>query len=636
LSGRSGGSEGRRPDRPRRASPIDDTAVLQRRVRFVAVCLSVLALMPMWKLVEVQAGSDESLIERGMDQRRRTRTIQPLRGSILDRNGTEMAISLPRRVVAVEMPALAVEGVVTADDRQRFGRRLAELLEVDPDVVARRLVEADPDSLWVQIADQVRIEVAERAIREIESDGIVGAVVTGESSARVHPGGESALRILGTLQPDGPGELAGIERAHDAVLSGKVGRQSVEIGKGGATIAGTERILSPAVPGSDVMLTLDRILQHEVEQILVRGTESARAARGVAIVGRPGSGELLAVASVERDTQTGQVGLSTGPIAFSNSYQAGSVFKLVTVAAAVEEGHVTAEHEIEVPDVIAVDDRTFTDHDPHPTQLMTVTQILADSSNVGTIKLGQAAGADALYDALGRFGFGSRTGVGHPAESSGIIRPAAEWTGPDLAASAIGTHQSATALQLWSAYNVIANGGRYVAPRLVDSIVDPDGTRTPTAVSAPRKVISPATAEQMSSMLQAVVTRGTGSRWNLPGYSVAAKTGTSRMVSDMGGNGADGYLWSDGRFHYLASFTGYFPADRPEVSITVILEDVGNGLTGSSAAGPVFSDLARLAIRELGIAPSERVGTVDDTGEIAAQPELVRAAPAVALVPESR
>ena len=601
-------------------------AALGRRLRVVGGLLAVLALLPLWKLVEVQAGDASALVDRGEQQRRRTVTIQPQRGSILDRNGAELAISLPRRIVAVEMPALAVEGIEDPADLEQFGNRLASLLGEDPARVVERLLDADRDDLWVPVADQVDIEVAERAVAQIEEDGIRDAVVTGESTERVHPSGQSALRVLGTMLPDGPGEKAGIERAYDEVLAGRAGEMSVERGRSGGTITGTEEVLTEAVPGSDVMLTLDRTLQHEVEQILLKGLAGAGAMRGVAVVGRPGSGELLAVGSVERDEDSGDIGLSSGPIAFSNVFQAGSVFKLVTVAAAVEQRLVDASTVLQVPDTLQVDDWTFTDHEPHPTQDMTVTRILAESSNIGTIKLAQALGKERMHGALTGFGFGRRTGVGHPAEDAGIVPPLENWADSDLAASAIGTHQSGTALQLWAAYNVIANGGRYVQPRLVDAVIGPDGRREPVEPAPSRRVISPETAAQVGAMLQEVVSDGTGSEWNLPGYSVAAKTGTSRMVGDAGGDAEDGYTWTDGRRHYVAAFTGYLPADRPEVSITVILEDVAPGLTGSTAAGPVFSDLAKLSIRELGIAPSHLVPTLDAGDQPVDQ--LVRAAPA--------
>jgi cell division protein FtsI (penicillin-binding protein 3) len=605
---------------------MTDPLAMWCRIMVVGGVLTVLALLPLWKLVEVQAGDASALVEQGQHQRLHTMDVVPQRGSILDRNGTELAISLPRRSVGIELPTLRLEGIETPVDLDRFARRLADLFDVDADRLAARLVAADPEARWVQVADQVDVDVAERAIERIEGEGIVGAVVTGESTERVHPAGESALRIIGTLTPDGPGDRAGIERAYDEELSGRKGRRSVELGRLGGTVPGTERVITEPVPGSDVMLTIDRTLQHEVEQILLRRTDEAGARSGVAIVGRPGSGELLAVGSVERSPESGALRLSAGPTAFADVFQAGSVFKLVTVAAAVEAGLVDAEHSIEVPHRLQVDDWTFEDHEEHPTEQMTVTRIVAESSNVGTIKIAQALGKEGLHDALVGFGFGRRTGVGHPAEDAGILPPVDGWGASDLAAASIGTHQSGTALQLWAAYNVIANGGRYVQPRLVDSVIHPDGTRRPVPAAPARTVISPDTARQVGSMLEEVVRDGTGSLWNLPGYSVAAKTGTSRMVADTAG-GEDGYTWSDGRRHYVAAFTGYLPADRPEVSITVILEDVSYGLTGSTAAGPVFSDLAKLSIRELGIAPSHLAGTGVADGEQADR-RLVRAAPA--------
>ncbi len=621
------GSRGSGRRGPSRRHVVVDPTLVRRRVLVVGGALALLALMPMWKLVEVQAGDGTDLVKRGEIQRRREVKIHPQRGSILDRNGAELAISLPRRSVGIEMPTLRLEGLDTPDELERFALRLAELFDVDPEPLARRLVAAKPDAAWVQVAEPVPVEVVDRAIAALEAEGIEGALVSGPSTERVHPAGESALRIIGTLTPDGPDKFAGIERSYDEVLSGRRGTMTVETGVHGNTVPGTEHVVEAPVPGSDVMLTLDGTLQHEVEQILLRRAAEAGAESGQALVGRPGSGELLAVASVERDDEDGELRLSSGPRAVADSFQAGSVFKLVTVAAAVEAGLVDADHAIEVPPVLQVDDWEFSDHEEHPTEMMTVTDIVARSSNVGTIKIAQALGREGLHDALIEFGFGRRIGVGHPAEGAGIVPAADQWTPSDLAAAAIGTHQSGTALQLWAAYNVIANGGRYVQPRLVDSIIGPDGRREPVRGEPPRRVISEATAEQVGGMLEEVVEDGTGSLWKLPGYSVAAKTGTSRMLSDTGGIDGDPYMWSDWRHHYLAAFTGYLPADRPEVSITVILSDVNDGLTGSTGAGPAFSDLAKLSIRELGIAPSH---LADGLSRAADEGRRYRAAPAPA------
>lgn len=591
----------------------------------VGLLIGVAALLPTLKLIGVQAGDGAELVAQGEDQRVRRVELPAQRGSIVDRNGVELAISIPRVRVVTDMARLRDEGIELSSDIDRVAATLAPYLGVEAAQLSEALHGAEADDPWVRLAETVERGAAQDAIEELERQGLENVLTLEESTERVHPAGESALRLIGTLGPDGPGERAGVERAYDDELRGRSGEQVVELGSNGETIAGAQRTVSEPAPGSDVQLTLDRTLQHEVERILATGTDAASGTRGIAIVGRPGSGEVLAAGAVERDEQTGGMRLSDGPVALSNAYQAGSVFKLVTVAAAVEAGTVAPDTTIEVPWRLVVDDRTFSDHEEHPTEPMTVSRIVSDSSNVGTIKVAQLLGEQALFDALVGFGFGAATGVGHPAESSGILPPLVDWTNPDLAASAIGTHQSATALQLWAAYNVIANDGRYVAPRLVDSVIDPDGTRTRVPAQEPRRVISPSTAEAVEGMLREVVTEGTGKDLDLPGYAVAAKTGTSRMVSPERVHPTDAYLWPDGRYHYVTALTGYLPADRPEVSITVIIEDSAAGLTGATAAGPVFADLAKLAIRELGVAPSASA-----TPSVVDGP--VRAAPAAAAV----
>ena len=603
----------------RGTGPADHSTV-RRRVLAVGVVLGLAALLPTLKLIGVQAGDGSELVAQGEDQRVRRVELPAQRGSILDRNGVELAISIPRVRVVTDMARLRAEGVEDAADVDRLAGTLAPLLGVDPTELAEVLHRAEPDDPWVRLAEAVERGAARDAVDELERQGLEHVLTLEESTERVHPAGESALRLIGTVGPDGPGERAGIERAYDDDLRGVDGEQVVELGSEGETIAGTQRTVREPDPGSDVQLTLDRTLQHEVERLLATGTAAAAGSRGIAIIGRPGTGEILAAGAVERDDDSGEMRLSDGPVALSNAYQAGSVFKLVTVAAAVEAGHVAPDTTIEVPWRLVVDDRTFSDHEEHPTEPMTVSRIVSESSNVGTIKVAQLLGDRALHDSLVGFGFGRATGVGHPAESDGILPPADGWTNPDLAASAIGTHQSATALQLWAAYNVIANDGRYVAPRLVDSVVAPDGTRERREAQPPRQVISESTAAAVEGMLREVVTEGTGKDLGLPGYAVAAKTGTSRMVSPEQVHPTDAYLWPDGRYHYVTALTGYLPADRPEVSITVIIEDSAAGLTGATAAGPVFAELARLSIRELGVAPAASSTPSDGDGPVRAAP----------------
>lgn len=633
-SGGSGRGPGRRPE---------DGNTFSRRLVAVYVIVALVVGVLVYRMFDLQGEARAELIRSGRRQRTATYTIEAQRGSILDRNGVELAVSIPRRNLAVDMTRLTNAGVVDWVDFDAMAERIARFVDTPAEGIAQRLKNASSDDLYVPLVRNVPISKADELMEFLRSDprtsDQAAAMIVERSSERINPAGESGLRTIGRLGPDGPSEMAGIERAYDEQLRGTDGRSEVELKRGsrgsisgwaailsreglidlsrkGGALPDSVHVIEEAIPGSSVQLTIDRAIQNDVERILIDGAVRAGAHRGIAVVGKPTTGELLAIASVEMDPENGEVGISDGPLAFSNAYQAGSVFKLVTVAAGIESGVVDADTVIEVPDRIQVSDKSFSDHEPHGTELMSVTDVIAQSSNVGTIKIAQKLGKQRLHAALLDFGFGRRTGVGHPAEAAGIVPPVDQWTDPDLAASSIGTHETATALQLWAAYNVVANDGMYVPPKLVGAILHPDGTRDVPVVDKPRRVISPETARAVSGVLQSVITDGTGKQWTLPGYSVAAKTGTSRMPSPTRVNRSDGYMWADGRYHYLAAFTGFLPAGRPQVSITVILDDVHSGLYGSTAAGPIFSQLARLSIRELGIAP-------DGTAEDSERPELL-------------
>ncbi len=576
----------------------------RRRLYVVAAVLGIMALLPVVKLIGVQLTDASALAERGRSQGRSEVTIPAMRGSILDRNGVELAMSVPRSQVAVNKSLLAKDGVDDEGSLREFGTRLAGLLGIDPQGVVDALLKAKPDARWVEVAKAVDVDRATAARKELAKSDMARSLMIDPTTERVHPGGDSGLRVIGTVGPDGPGPRAGVEASYDEVLQGHEGVEEVERDPDGETIIGGERVKQAPRPGEDVQVTLDRTLQYETEQILSKGSANARAAGGIAIIGRPSTGELLAVAGVERNEQTGQVELSQKPLAFSNAYQAGSVFKLVTTAAAYEAGVIDDNSTFQVPESIKVYDRTFTDNENHPTEAMDVDQIVAHSSNVGTIEISKLLGAQKLHAALQAFGFGRTSGVGHPAESPGLLPGVATWTPPDTAAAAIGTFQSTTVLQLWSAYNVIANQGIYVPPKLVEGTVGADGRLDPAPAAPTRRVVSASTAAKVQRALRAVVQEGTGKQWDLPGFPVAAKTGTGRMPSPQKVAKDDDYLWPDGMYHHVTTFAGYLPADKPQVSITVMLFDTAQGLTGSTSAGPVFSDLAKLSIRELSIAPT--------------------------------
>lgn len=617
------GSISRMRSRPRRAT-ASRSAGAARRVHFVVAVLVLLAALPVWKLLGVIIGEGDVLAASGRSQGATEVRIPALRGSILDRNGAELAISLPRVRIAANARLLGQLSEENPRAEGRFVELLSRAIGVDQSELIDTLSDADPDDPWVELVPEATPEAAERATGAMSAEGLLEALVLEDTSVRVHPSGDSGLRVVGTLGPEGPGPGAGVEAALDGELSGSDGVRSVQKSPDGEVIAGTDEVSTAPSDGASVWLTLDRNLQYEVEQVLLRGAEAAGAAGGVAVVGRPDTGELLAVAGVERDAASGAMRLAESPKPFADAYQAGSVFKLVPVSAAIDDGVVALDGELTVPPQVTLYDRTFSDYEDHEVESMSVRDIVAHSSNVGTIKIAQELGPDRLYEELRDFGFGQLTGVAAPAESAGLLPEPDLWNGPDIAASAIGTLQSATAVQLWAAYNVIANDGEYVAPKLVKRVQRSDGSEIHPEPGARRQVIRPAAAEQVEEALLAVVSEGTAKDWSIPGFPAAAKTGTSRMPDPRHSDGTDGYLWADGRYHYLNAFTGYLPADAPALSITVLLEDVADGLTGSSGAGPVFSALARVGIRELGIAPRG----ADDGGAVAIG---LRAEPAPAL-----
>ena len=619
------------PGRRRHAPPQGG-----HRVRWLVVALVVLATWPVWKLLGVLFTERDDLAARGVAQSLREEPLPAARGAILDRDGVELAISLPRERLAVNLAHLDDLESEAPGAAEVFLAGLADATGVSETRLRELMAAAAPRDPWVVLVEEATPEQADAARAALLDGGVLDALAAEATSVRVHPAGDSGLRLVGTIGPDGPGPSAGVERALDELLRGEQGAKVVQEGRDGSAIPGTEEVSRAPVPGADVWLTIDRSIQYEAERILLRGAAEAGAGGGVAVVGRPSTGELLAVASVERDPSTGELRLSESPKAFADAHQAGSVFKVVTVAAAIEAGVVGLDTALSVPDHLQVDDRTFTDHDPHPTQAMTVEQIIAQSSNVGTIKIAQALGSERLHAALEGFGFGRRSGIANPAESAGVLPALERWTRPDLAASAIGTHQAATAVQLWSAYNVIANDGLYVAPRLVQRVERAGATLPSPETGGSRQVISPEAAAQVEAALRAVVTEGTGKRWDLPGYPVAAKTGTGRMPSPERADALDGYLWTDGRYHYLNAFAGYLPADDPQVSITVLLEDVAPGFTGSSGAGPVFSELSRLSIRELGVTPSTGRDGPASTEAVRAEPAGRTDPTSATTVPSSR
>lgn len=554
-------------------------------------------------LVKVQVVDASRYVEHGLAQRTVATPVPGLRGSILDRNGDPLAVSLALKSLVADPREITQPDVVA--------QALAPVLGIGVEALSADL--SRPDTGFVYLARHVDPEVADRALAAVPASQRLG-VFTNEEIRRVNAADNLALSVVGRVESGSDAPLFGIEKRYDRVLSGVNGEITRERASDGSTIAGSERTLKDASPGRDVQLTIDKAMQYSAETVLAQQVMAVGASGGTVVVGRPGTGEILAMSNitvVDGEARPSRLNIAT------RAYEPGSVMKLVTAAGVFEEGLHNPESVIgAVADKITLYDRTIRDHDGHPTKDMTVSQIIANSSNVGTIRLAQELGKDRIIRYLHDFGFGKMTTLGLPKEQDGIVKT--DWNGTDIGSIPIGQTMTATPLQIWAAYNVIANRGIYVAPRLVSDVIDPTGRHDVPTPSAPRRVVSEATAQKVTRALQDVIDEGTGKDFAIEGYNIAAKTGTAYEPVPGGGYG------SGANRHYAATFTGFFPASDPQISITVMIDKpVYPNHFGSVAAGPVFDALAREAVRRFGIA-----GDAVDLSAAPAAPSRSRPAPA--------
>jgi len=571
-----------------------------RRVWTVVVPLALFAVIVIGMLVKIQIVGSGRYVERGERQRMTSVPLLGLRGSILDRNGEALALSVLSKAISAN-PRVVSDPRVAAE-------AVAPILGLSIDALETDL--SRPDTGFVYLARGVDPDLAARVAQAIDAHGLQGISITDEEQ-RVDPGDDLAQSLIGQVRKGSVNEpLFGLEKLLDPQLRGSTGEKLVEIGHTGdrSTIVGTERVVTEPKAGSNVTLTLDRPLQYWAEKVLGDQLTAIGARQGSVIVGRPQTGEILAMASMVNDGGTAvssQLNLAT------RAYEPGSVMKLVTASGAFEDGIVQPETRFSVADSIRLYDKKISDSHHHPVELMTVNDIIAQSSNVGTIKIAQMLKQDRILHYLDAFGFGQMTDLGLPKEQAGQFRR--QWSGTDIGSIPIGQSVTVTPVQMWSAYNVIANDGVYVAPKLVTDIVDAQGHHQTPDVPAPRRVVSAATAQKVNGALREVIEEGTGKALKIPGYTIAAKTGTA--YKPIPGHG----YTRDGGHVYDASFVGFFPATNPQLSIMVMVDEPPKGLhLGSVAAGPVFDQLARLAMKRFGI-PGDVVVEGEGTGALRAQ-----------------
>ena len=584
-----------RTRRPRRAAPggrgpggADHTpgdfrrGNARRRGTALVLATAVVASVFAARLVDLQAVRGEALADAALSQRLRTLEIPAYRGSILDRTGQALAVTVEARDVTADQTLI--------EDPAALAVELAPILEVPQDVLAHRLT---GEKRFMYVAKGVTPETWDR-IRSLRLPGIFSE----ETSQRTYPAGDLASHIVGFVQGDGSGG-SGIESAFNDILTGTPGQQTYERGPGGRVIPTQNLSSIAAVAGSDVQLTIDRDVQFSVEEAIRGLARRSGASSATAVVMDVRTGGIVAMATAP-DFDPNRVSQSTEDErrnrAITDIFEPGSTGKIITVAAAINEGVVDALSPIRVPGRLKRADKKFKDYWDHDTLHLTVTGAFAKSSNIGMILLAEQMSKETLDLYFEKFGLQQDTGLELPAESKGLMQPPERWYGTIPFTLAYGQGYSATSVQMTSVFATIANQGIRVEPSIVKAIVEADGTVVDTPDAERSRVVREDTARQVMAMMEAVTgDGGTAPQARIPGYRVAGKTGTAQFVDeDCGCYAGD----------VTASFIGVVPADAPRLAVGVFVHQPQRGRTGGELAAPVFKEVASYALQAMQIPPS--------------------------------
>lgn len=558
--------------------------------------LVVLLLMTA-RLVDLQIFRHAQYQGQANQQLRSTISIPAIRGGIYDRNGAVLAMSVPTKEV------IADNFQITHPVQEAAA--LSPLLGIP---VGTLIPQLQKHSGYVVLATHL----ASSNAATIAKDNFPGITMI-DTAQRSVPNGALGLSVMGLTNGQGLG-AAGLEYQYQKLLAGTTGSTTLLETPFGVSFPQSKATkTTAAVPGTGLELTLDQPLQYVTEQALGAQITATHALSGTAIVMDTRTGQILSMANLVATGQpngpvtvplasqvpSGIPGIAQAQnnLAVTQTYEPGSVFKLVTFTAALEGGLIAPTTPFGVPSQVTIDGSVFHDAEQHGAQTMTAEQILAQSSNIGTYLIANKLGENQLLAQVQRLGFGQPTGLNFPGESSGLLMNTARWEPTDIASLPIGQVDSTTPMQMLDAYNAIANGGVFVAPQLVRATVSANGQLTQTAISGSRRVMSTATAATMNTMLQEVISSGTGAKAAIPGYLIAGKTGTAQIPN----NTTAGYVAGA----YNATFIGFAPADHPVLSAIVVLQrPTYPDYFGGDTSAPVFAKIMSYALHRYGIPTS--------------------------------
>jgi len=565
------------------ASRSDTTASdTATRVLILAAILTVafagLAGRLGWLMI-IKHGELAALAER---QYSRTIALQGARGPIVDRHGAPLATSTPAESLFAQPRGIG--------DPVRLAAALAPIVDVPARDLHAQLT-SGKGFVWLRRKLPPAIAARVRALNE-PGLGFLAEPL------RLYPNRELAAHVLGFEGVDGG--LEGVERAWNEALAGTPGRAIVGRDALGREIA-AQQILTPPAPGRGVMLTLDQTIQYLAEREIDAAYRRTHARAAMAIAMDPRSGDVLALALRPTFNPNAFLDVASREVwrnrAVTDPFEPGSTFKVILAAAALEEGVVRPDDRIWAENGQLTIAKT-TIHDWKKFGWLSFSEVLQNSSNVGSMKVGLALGGDRYHHYMTAFGFGAPTGIGLPGESRGLLRDPQRWSALSLPTMSIGQEVSVTALQMLAAFGAVANGGTLMQPRLVKAEFDADGREMrriePRAV---RQVVSPETARTLSRMLVEVVEHGTGHLAAVGGYDVGGKTGTAQKL--------DSTTRRYSRAPGVLSFIGFVPADEPRLVLLVLLDEPKNEKWGSEAAAPIFAAIAAPVLRYLEVPPRD-------------------------------
>jgi cell division protein FtsI/penicillin-binding protein 2 len=534
------------------------------------------------RLVDLQALGRDRYTQLGLDQRVRTVELAAERGSVFDRNGHDIAVSVPQQTI------WANPRVVT--DPAAYAAKLAPVVGEDEATLRERLLQRNKGFVYIAR------KVDNTTVLKVKALGLPGVDLVPESK-RFYPAGALAGPLLGFVGTDNDG-LGGLEAQYNDRLAGKRGQLSVEIDPQGRQLPEGTRRMVPSQRGGDLVLTIDQGIQYQSEQVLAEEVTKAKAKGGMAIVMDVTTGDVLAMASVAAPAN-GQPAAPSPPNERNRPvvdvYEPGSTNKVITVSGAIEDHLVTPESAFPTPGELNIGGTAYQNTSAHPSS-MPVRDIVRVSSNVGTIQIARQLGKERFDAYVRAFGFGSPTGLGFPGEANGLILPLAQYTDTSMGSMPIGNGLAVTAQQMLDVYTTLANGGATRPPRLVEATIGADGARHEEPAPESRQVVSPTTAATMRELLLGVVENGTGTNAKIPGYQVGGKTGTARKPP-----------YDKPPYKYVASFAGFAPVESPRLSAIVVLDEPQNNYYGGQVAAPAFAHIMEFALRAERVLPGAAV-----------------------------